>query len=171
MCDIGCGDGRVILQWAESYSRQTARGASSDMDAGAFPSFVGIDIDSDRITKAKEASVMAQTDGRIDSRINVTFHCINALEAGYLFQDATVLFLYLIPRGLRIFKPLLSQFVVQEGGKRQEEGQQQQQRLRYVLTYMSPLPDETPVRQELIAVPHQPGAAWPLYLYQFEVNR
>lgn len=145
-----CGDGRVLLQWAQSYS-QTVLSSSAGETADKLPSFVGIDIDPDRIAQEKQLFCEAQKQGRIDSRLSVTFHCTNALEAQSVFVDATVIFLYLIPRGLRIKNDTLTQ-----------------QFHRRVLTYMSPLPNKSHVRRELIAVPHQPGAAWPLYLYRFE---
>jgi len=139
VCDIGCGDGRVLLAWAAAVGTCNI-------------SFVGIDIDETRIKQATENFQQARAEGRIDSRVSISFHCTNALEATDLFQDATVLFLYLIPRGLRQIEPLI------------------QNRKRRVITYMAPLPDATPVRHEMIPVPHQPGAAWPLYLYQMNVN-
>jgi hypothetical protein len=160
VCDIGCGDGRVILQWASAYSSGDRLGNSE----AAMPSFVGIDIDADRIKEAEGKLEQARADGRIDPRISISFNCANALEATHLFPTASVFFLYLIPRGLRKIKPLLLQ-AQQDGDITVANGQSYRQ-VR-VITYMSPLPDETPTRHESISVPHQPGASWPLYLYSF----
>ena len=144
VCDIGCGDGRVLLTWAICLSNIPTVNIS----------FVGIDIDEMRISQANDKLNQARVEGRIDSRISISFHCANALEATHLFQDATVIFLYLIPRGLRKMKSLI----------------RDSKRPVRVVTYMAPLPDETPLRQEMITVPHQPGATWPLYLYQLNVS-
>lgn len=146
ICDIGCGDGRVLLSWARAYTAESRR---SDNSPQKPPSFLGIDVDIERIEKAKHALEHAQREGSIDPALSVTFVCQNALEDVSLFADAHILFLYLIPRGLRKLYPLLTN--------------------QYVLTYMAALPlEETPLRHELVAVPHQPGAAWPLYLYKLE---
>jgi SAM-dependent methyltransferase len=149
ICDIGCGDGRVLLQWAEAFT------SSHDISSCNLPSFVGIDIHDDHIQQAQKSLESAKNEGRIDRRISVTFHCQNALEALLLVRDATVLFLYLIPRGLRKLHPLLREQLVPG-------------RALHVLTYMAPLPNETHLRRELISVAHQPGASWPLYLYRLE---
>jgi hypothetical protein len=154
VCDIGCGDGRVILQWAAFYSSVDRRENSE----ATMPSFVGIDIDAGRITEADAALEQARTEGRIDPRISISFNCANALETIDLYRTATVFFLYLIPRGLRKIKPLLLQT--------HQDGEQSSKQVR-VVTYMSNFPDETPLRSESISVPHQPGASWPLHLYNF----
>lgn len=157
--DIGCGDGRCLLQWATHYSA-TLPISSSNKEAfadGSFPTvhFIGIDIDAKRIQHAKQSWQQAVEKGDIDARINVEFHCQNALEAFDIFgTQATVIFLYLIPRGLRKIKPLLRQInhPVQ------------------VITYMSPLPEETPVHRTCIKVPHQPNAEWPVYAYRLNTD-
>jgi hypothetical protein len=156
VCDIGCGDGRVILQWASAYSSVDRRENSE----AAMPSFVGIDIDADRIKEAEEALEQARSEGRIDPRISISFNCANALETTDLYRTATVFFLYLIPRGLRKIKPLLLQT------HRDGLTDHSSKKVR-VVTYMSKFSDETPVRSESISVPHQPGASWPVHLYNF----
>ena len=112
-----------------------------------IPSFVGIDIDADRIRQAQANVDEAKVQGLILHNLDISFQCMNALEATELIQSATVVFLYLIPRGLKLVAPLV-------------------QRARVVLTYMSPLPDRTFSHRELVPVPHQPGAAWPLHVYE-----
>jgi hypothetical protein len=163
VCDIGCGDGRVILQWASAYSSVDRRENSE----ATMPSFVGIDIDADRIKEADNALEQARSEGRIDPRISISFNCGNALETTDLYRKATVFFLYLIPRGLRKIKPLLLQ-AHQDGEITAPNGLQDQPSKQVrVVTYMSKFPDETPVRSESISVAHQPGSGWPLHLYSF----
>ncbi|KAL7561790.1 hypothetical protein ACA910_013328 [Epithemia clementina (nom. ined.)] len=190
ICDIGCGDGRCLLQWAKTVSSSSSSSSSScreqqnpssqeeqpPYDDGSLqcPSFLGIDIDATRIQEAQAALQKARRQGDIDPHVNVSFHCANALECPELFHDATIVFLYLIPRGLRLLKPLLilppTTTTSTLTAPQQEEQQPQQLTLttrRQVVTYMAPLPQETPVRVEKIPVPHQPMAAWPVYLYTF----
>lgn len=143
--DIGCGDGRVLLSWARAYTAE-----SSCRIHIKPPSFYGIDVDSERIQQAQRELEHAQREGLIDPALSVTFICENALEHISLFADAHIVFLYLIPRGLRILYPLLTS-------------------KPYVLTYMAALStEEIPLHHEMVAVPHQPGAAWPLYLYKLK---
>ena len=145
ICDTGCGDGRVLLSWARAYTAE-----SSSRIPQHAPSFYGIDIDSERIQQAQQELEHAQREGSIDPALSVTFVCQNALENVSLFADAHILFLYLIPRGLRLIYPLLTN-------------------QQYVLTYMAALStDEIPLCHEMVTVPHQPGAAWPLYLYKLK---
>lgn len=148
VCDIGCGDGRCLVQWATLYSVTLLRDEENDNKDTA--SFVGIDIDADRIQQAKQAWQQAVETGAIDARIQVEFHCQNALEAYDIFCRATIIFLYFIPRGLRQIKPLLLQIP---------------QPIK-VVTYMSPLPGETPIHKQCIKIPHQPNAEWPVYAYR-----
>lgn len=144
ICDIGCGDGRVILLWAQAYSSRAL--LSSDP-----PRFIGIEIDQDRINEAKTALGEAYCSGRVDRRISIDFLCKNAMEAAECLQDVTIFFLYLIPRGLRIILPIIYETALRD---------------RHVISYMSPLPNESAIRRECVPVKHQPGASWPLYLYR-----
>lgn len=137
--------GRVILAWAQQVSNEL-RGGTNEL----LPRFIGIDIDPPRIEMARAELGQAKREGLIHKDLDVSFHCKNALEAVGLIQSATVVFLYLIPRGLKLMSPILSP----------------NEKLRLVLTYMSPLPDREQTRREVITVPHQPGAAWPLFVYE-----
>jgi hypothetical protein len=166
VCDVGCGDGRTLVQWATHYtSSQRALHSGddeTDNDNGSStlplaPHFVGLDIDAARIQQARQAWETAVAQGHIDARLRADFYCANALDAVDLWKEATVLFLYLIPRGLRRIKALL----VGAQGKRLD-------RTVRIVTYMAPFPDETPVRQERVTVRHQPNAAWPLFAYRLE---
>ena len=150
VCDIGCGDGRCLIQWATQYSSTL----SQNGDTAATASFIGIEIDAERIEQAKRSWQQAVENGQVDARIQVEFHCKNALEAFEIFCRATVIFLYLIPRGLRQIKPLLLQA----------------QKPMQVITYMSPLPDETPIHNACVRVPHQPNAEWPVFAYKLNAS-
>mmetsp|Transcript_57919 Transcript_57919/g.172874 ORF Transcript_57919/g.172874 Transcript_57919/m.172874 type:complete len:174 (-) Transcript_57919:404-925(-) len=89
--DVGCGDGRVIIDLASTST---------------CLNFVGIEIDPDRASEAQENVRRALEDGKIDGASRrITIECRNALEVDY--SNATVVFLYLVPRGLRLIKPLM----------------------------------------------------------------
>jgi len=123
--DIGCGDARFLI---ECCRRSEAR-------------CVGIEIDEDRCGHAREQVKSAEFDDRISIRQE------NGLECS--IDEATVLFLYLTPRGLRLILP-----------KIQALGHSVR-----IVTYMAPLPE---LEADFIAhasPAHQPGARWPLYFY------
>ena len=181
-------------QWATSYSERLEqehkeKDHNADAQVETGPCFVGIDVDDDRIQLAMELLKQAQCQGRIHPSISISFHCANALEATHLFQNTTVFFLYLIPRGLRIIKPLIlssklrslnpipSTTVDQnendvhqqpEGTTDSSSTHRHQANAIRVATYMSPLPDENAILQERVPVDHHgDGAAWPVYIYEF----
>ena len=151
VCDIGCGDGRIILQWAERYSSLPRRPQEESQPTTI--SLIGIDIDEERITKCQESLEKARAEGKIQPSIDIRFICANALQSSEYFEKANIFFLYLIPRGLKIFHPLLL------------EHRKKLQRQLKVVSYMSKLPNETPIERGLCKVEHQPGAEWPLYFY------
>lgn len=176
--DLGCGDGRVLLRWAELYTEShRARLLEDDgqprsdndgdndgdtLGASRLPTFVGIDVDPGRIQTAKSAWLNAVSTHRIAARIPYQFHCANAVEELDLWRDAaTVLYVYLTPRGMRQLRPLLDH----RGGDDGQENPSLSTSLQ-VLSYMNPLPDATLVRRESVLVPHHPDAAWPLYFYE-----
>lgn len=153
--DVGCGDGRVLLQWATAFSQTNGSQLSSWVSSRpneSIVSFIGIDVDYERVECANAALRVAREQGHIHPAVQVSFHCTNALDATDLYANVTVFFLYLIPRGLRILQPHLPRTA------------------RCILTYMSPLPDRTLIQRELVPVPHQPGAAWPLHLYSNRID-
>eukprot|EP00536_Pseudo-nitzschia_multiseries_P009679 jgi/Psemu1/201397/e_gw1.278.50.1 len=156
--DIGCGDGRIIHQWAILLSESLW--AAGDHVTGATISFVGIDIDSDRIEQARQTANTLKSEGRILSQIQITFICKNAMESIDDIQDATVIFLYLIPRGLKQIYPLIREACSKSREKR---------KLR-IISYMSKLPNLTPEGRALCTVEHQKEAAWPLYFYSVEIG-
>jgi 16S rRNA A1518/A1519 N6-dimethyltransferase RsmA/KsgA/DIM1 with predicted DNA glycosylase/AP lyase activity len=126
--DIGAGDGRFVIKCAQSTGVRC----------------VGVEIDETR----HELAVQAIESAGLGSLVSMV--CANALELDY--SEATALFLYLIPRGLRLIAPLLQKIP---------------HPIR-VVTYMSPLPPEfEPI--ETIKVPttgHLAGAEWPLFVYK-----
>jgi len=151
--DLGCGDGRVLLEWAKLYSRQKAQSSTSTKSTKSEdPTFIGIDTDRERIDAAiitwKEALKLDQ----IDATTSGEFRCANALVDGLWKDSATIIFLYLTPRGMRKLRPIMDEC----------------SNLRYVVSYMNVLPDAKLLKCERIAVPHQPDSAWPLYIYQFQ---
>lgn len=203
VCDIGCGDGRVLVQWAAIWSSQqqtqqqieeqqqlmpsgesfvsnnnmTSRNNDDENDFSYRASsvqFIGLDINPDRIQEARTALKKAKDEGHIHKNVKVTFHCANALDAPQLIENASVFFLYLVPRGLRLIKPVLLNVASlrSKRGKILDNGENSaikdganDEILLRVVTYMSPLPGETYSKKDLCQVEHQPGAAWPVYLY------
>eukprot|EP00520_Triparma_pacifica_P019204 CAMPEP_0118638188 /NCGR_PEP_ID=MMETSP0785-20121206/3545_1 /TAXON_ID=91992 /ORGANISM="Bolidomonas pacifica, Strain CCMP 1866" /LENGTH=144 /DNA_ID=CAMNT_0006529409 /DNA_START=121 /DNA_END=552 /DNA_ORIENTATION=+ len=109
--DVGCGDGRVLIKFAllEGTPGETR--------------FIGIEIDEDRATEAREN---VEREGLSEK---ITILCQNALMVDY--SDATIIFLYLIPRGLRLIKPIL---LGEENGRKRKKIK--------VVTYMSEIEGE-----------------------------
>jgi SAM-dependent methyltransferase len=215
VCDIGCGDGRILLLWAERYTarrrrrpleeqqqeREVQNDDEENMDTDdnnndtkndpmrRMPvSFIGIDIDPDRIRQSKLALGEAKSNGVIHPDVSIQFHCANALEATGLFESANIFFLYLIPRGLKLIKPILldhKEAIAIATRKRlrkvNEDGEIDSRSVSSspsslsscdnslpplrIVTYMAKLPGESHVDRALCKVEHQPGAEWPLYLY------
>jgi len=135
--DVGCGDGRVLIQLASTSKCR---------------SFVGIEIDEDRANEAKINVALAVRKGEVPAGCKIEIRCVNALEVTD-YSNATVIFLYLIPRGLRLIKPLLLDASVKAG------------RTIRVATYMNPLVGQICVVKETCQVDHQSGAMWPVYLF------
>lgn len=84
--DLGCGDGRVLLEAAQRF------GVSG----------VGIDLDRDLILQAKKGAIAAKIDHLVEFRQGNLFNCD--------VQDATVIFVYLLPHlNLRLLPKLRRQ--------------------------------------------------------------
>jgi SAM-dependent methyltransferase len=169
-CDVGCGDGRVVLRWAEFL---TERGREAgEAEARRRPPFlpprlVGIDVDPERIQEARGELERLRLERRVGERIEVEFWCGNALDLlPSIAHRVEVCFLYLVPRGLRRIKPILLEPRQLSSSSDPSASTRPPPMLR-VITYVSPLEGEAPVRVERVKVPHQPGASWPLYLYEF----
>ena len=104
---------------------------------------IGIEIDEERGKNAQAKILQAGLEKK------ATIFIGNALD--YNFRDATVIFLYLIPRGLKIILPFLQEIP---------------QNFR-IVTYMSPFVNIEHEKMLTISPSHQDGAKWPLYLYHF----
>ena len=164
--DVGCGDGRVIIHLASTTPCRR---------------FVGIEIDEDRAKEAQTNVEQATLLGQIPEGVSIVIRRENALEVDY--SEATAVFLYLVPRGLRLIKPILLQRPNarqnQESGNSGSNGGNATtttttttntddtiaaDQLR-VVTYMAGFAYERYTKKELCTVDHQEGAAWPIYLY------
>lgn len=179
--DLGCGDGRVLLRWAELYSRSmkmppTSEAFACDERVAEYkaqevtgPTFVGIDIDPERITSAERALADAVEIHCIDASVTVKFYCANAIDCLHLWRDvATILYVYLTPRGMRKLGLLLQD--------RDRNARVVQSRIGNsplsttshltIVSYMNTLSNAQLIQRERIAVPHQPDTAWPLYFYK-----
>jgi len=202
--DVGCGDGRVLIQMA---SRSVPRSDSDDDRANYCDNdtdnnnstatsqqsppthqhyckqFIGIEISTERAEEARSNIRHAQESNQIPSHVSIEIICANALDTGSIdYSKATVIFLYLVPRGLRLIKPIIwpkeeevalldnhddSEMETPLSEKRVQQ-KSNNRCSRRVITYMSPFEDEEYVRKELCRVDHQVGAAWPVYLYHIK---
>ena len=158
ICDIGCGDGRIILRWAELYSQSKISSSKSEISTTENVSFLGIDVDPERIEQCQNDLLRRRSDGLIDDSIQVTFVCANALDnTPGLLQQANIFFLYLIPRGLKLIHPVL---IKHKANTQLPE--------IHVISFMNKIPGEKPEDRALVTVEHQPGAEWPLYYYKLK---
>ena len=204
VCDVGCGDGRIVLKWAEHHSnemeqrrqngedeKKTKKSDDGNESETRSARFVGIDIDDDRIGQCQASLEDARSAGRIRQDVNVNFVAANALgdEAKEIYERSTILFLYLIPRGLKMILPILESVAEEKRKTRrrrrrmanddpspndEDEAKQTTDQVQddfesgpalRVITYMSPLPGVKALDRGRCKVPHQPDAEWPLYLY------
>jgi len=108
---------------------------------------VGIEVDQERCEQAQ----ININSSSVSSRCQII--CGNALE--YDYSNGTAFFLYLVPRGLKLILPLIRSQCISNFR---------------IVTYMSPLPNETPAQMCKVSTAHQPGAEWPLFLYHFNCN-
>ncbi|KAK1947759.1 Protein-lysine N-methyltransferase [Phytophthora citrophthora] len=108
--DLGCGDGRLLIEAARSFGVRA----------------VGVEIDPKRAQQARDAA-QANGVGHL-----VTVHEANALEFD-IPEDATVVFLFLIDRGLSLVRPKLEKL----------------QACR-VVTYLYRIPNLTPLEKHLV---------------------
>ncbi len=213
--DVGCGDGRVLIQMASRSvpfisdgdddttnccgddkptnnnnnstilpSPQQQQQQSSSTQHHYCKQFIGIEISPERTQEARSNIQHAQNTNQIPSHVTIQIICANALDTDTIdYSRATVIFLYLVPRGLRLIKPIVWHPKEDEGegesdnnnNNNNEESQtsasselriqQSNNKCRRIITYMSPFEDEDYFRKELCHVDHQVGAAWPVYLY------
>jgi SAM-dependent methyltransferase len=162
--DIGCGDGRVLVRWAELLWKSKADARTSDGELCNMPTFIGIDVDPERIEAARAAWSEAVSSHRIPSTMSARFHCANALDSLELWTDTvTVLYVYLTPRGMRQLRPFLEK--TRTDLKPTTDLKPSTDRLRVVVSFMNALPNAHLTRRECVKVQHQPDAAWPLFFY------
>ena len=70
--------------------------------------FVGIEISSDRANEARQNIQNAYESNQIPKHVSIQIICGNALDATLIdYTKATVIFLYLVPRGLRLMKDIV----------------------------------------------------------------
>mmetsp|Transcript_11706 Transcript_11706/g.15177 ORF Transcript_11706/g.15177 Transcript_11706/m.15177 type:complete len:179 (-) Transcript_11706:69-605(-) len=129
--DIGCGDGRFLVQCALQTGAQS----------------IGVEIEESRIQEARKCIA----DEGVEDLVHV--YQGNALDMNY--ESATVVFLYLIPRGLRKILPILQKIP---------------HPIR-VVTYMSPFEGMEPTETLKLTPEHQKEAEWPLFLYHLNTER
>ena len=153
--DVGCGDGRVLIALALGY-------LDSNCNGDKRPSFIGIEIDEDRANEAR-GNIL---DAGLQELISIT--TTNAMNVDY--SEATIIFLYLVPRGLRLIKPIILQgrnsSTTTSNGSPPSGGKG----LLKVVTYMAGFIDEKYIEKRTVSVEHQDGAAWPIYLFHFGVK-
>jgi hypothetical protein len=135
--DVGCGDARVLIHLCKA--------------APLGCQFYGVEIDEERSAEAVANVALAG----LASRITI----LNCNAMGLDYSLATHMFLYLVPRGLRIFKPILLTSRAQNP---------QAPQVLEVVTYMAPFLDESVEKKINVEVEHQQGSGWPMYLFHFD---
>merc|ERR1719506_2391634 len=100
----------------------------------------------------------------LEDRISVINE--NALCLDY--EAATAVFLYLVPRGLRIIKPYLTSTRWDLWPYSLVPRSLLKSATVKVVTYMSGLPGVEPKRRVNVEVPHKEGSGWPVYYYELE---
>jgi hypothetical protein len=133
------------------------------------PTFVGIDIDPDRIHIAQTAWFSAaHTKQNILRDIPYEFHIANAVLNDELWNDlsTTILYVYLTPRGMKHLKRQLLDGKVNNFLNGHHTSEQPKQR-RVIVSYMNPFPETTFLRKEYVSIPHQPDTSYPIYIYEW----
>ena len=70
--------------------------------------FIGIEISPERAEEARSNIRHAQETNQVPSHVSIEIICANALDTDSIdYSRATVIFLYLVPRGLRLIKPIV----------------------------------------------------------------
>ncbi|KAG7397343.1 hypothetical protein PHYBOEH_000855 [Phytophthora boehmeriae] len=133
--DLGCGDGRLVIEAAKTFGVRA----------------VGVEIDPKRAQEARDAAVRAGVDHL------VTVHEANALEFD-IPSDATIVFLFLITRGLSLVRPKLDKLQCR------------------VITYLYRIPDLStyerhfvPAKEDSDSLVATQDVAFPVYIYHFPI--
>ena len=113
---------------------------------------IGIEIDYDRASEA----IALIADKRLGNRVEIIVG--NALEYDFNGSGATAVFLYLVPRGLKIIYSILQNMCNHSGKKVR------------ICTYMSGFPATLakPKHVSKVGAVNHPEARWPLYYYELE---
>ena len=127
--DLGCGDGRCVVYAAKKFGIRC----------------VGVEIDPER---AHEAQKLVEHE-KVSHLVSIV--CGNALDVD--IQEATIVFLFLIDRGLRLILPRLQQVPIT---------------LR-VITYLYRFQGISPVEKRFCSLDPESDAAFPVYLYHIAV--
>lgn len=135
--------------------------------------FIGIEISSSRAEEARANIARAKIDGVVPSHVSIEVRCTNALQVDY--SEATVVFLYLVPRGLRLIRPVLWNASDKVANAESDESYNQSNLCtsghpipRRVISYMNPIENEQIVKKEYCKVGNVEGAAFPIYLYHLQ---
>ncbi|CAK4625113.1 hypothetical protein AeMF1_020931 [Aphanomyces euteiches] len=143
LCDVGCGDGRVLLYAASQLQVKKC---------------IGIEIDEARVQHIQDkAARMGLPNGHIQ------VHCGNALEIE-IDPEVTVIFLFLIERGLRqIFQKLNAQ--------RRQDKELRIVTYLYKTSTMDPYLVSTQMcKVDVTTETAKSEAAFPIYLYKLPPN-
>lgn len=124
--DIGCGDGRFVAAAAKKSPRKS----------------VGIELDGEMVRRARE---------RIEGLPNASILHADALECDCL-RDATKIFIYLVPSGIKKLLPTLRRMC-------------DHHKLTRIVAYTFSLPEETEARHNFCLVSSTSASQPPLYLY------
>ena len=156
--DLGCGDGRMLLR-------------AADMVPGL--QCVGIEIDESLVTKGRcripesfadrleirKGDVLGEMMNMMPPNEAVTVDDDkNAGQSLTLLNDATVIFVYLLPEGLRRIRILLKEAAARR--RRARKNRNSGSTLR-VASYMFSIPDWTPV-----TIDRSAKGSCPIYLYE-----
>ncbi len=135
--DIGCGDGNFLSCALQDLANNNINNVTLN----------GVEIEAERAASAEQKLRSIAATLSITVEINIVVG--NALEQDY--SSATCIFMYLIPRGLRLILPIL------------------QQHLKHptrIVTFMNPLPGIKPAQTLSISTESHGEAQWPLYYYE-----
>ena len=155
--DLGCGDGRMLLR------------AASRVDGLRC---VGIELDENLVARGRDIADKAAVADRVEIRhgdVLVELNMMGATSIGEqsnrklsLLDDATAVFVYLLPQGLKQVKLLL-----EEAAKRRRRekintgaGDNEMKHALRVASYMFQIPDWDPVQ-----VDRSGKGSCPIYLY------
>lgn len=180
-----CGDDKHFNNSNSTLIPSQQQQHSSSTHYHYCKQFIGIEISPERAQEARSNIQHAQSTNQIPSHVTIQIICANALDTDTIdYSRATVIFLYLVPRGLRLIKPIVWPKEEDEDERNNNNNnssnhsedlqtsassemriQQNNNKCRRIITYMSPFEDEDYIRKEFCHVDHQVGAAWPVYLY------